>query len=122
VEHAYVGLPIDPESICLLPEQIANRETDMLRIRAADESVNAFTIQHQARTLNRHGTPMVNASTPCGWRHFAINSRVFREIQPVDVPGLGGELEKQVNVLKSDPATRARITLAIEEIVKSGQK
>lgn len=30
----------------------------------------------------------------------------------------GGELEKQVNVLKSDPATRARITLAIEEIVK----
>lgn len=31
----------------------------------------------------------------------------------------GGELEKQVNVLKSDPATRARITLAIEEIVKS---
>lgn len=30
----------------------------------------------------------------------------------------GGELEKQVNVLKSDPTTRARITLAIEEIVK----
>lgn len=29
----------------------------------------------------------------------------------------GGELEKQVNLLKSDPATRARITLAIEEIV-----
>lgn len=31
----------------------------------------------------------------------------------------GGELEKQVNVLKSDPTTRARITLAIEEITKS---
>lgn len=31
----------------------------------------------------------------------------------------GGEMEKQVNVLKSDPTTRARITLAIEEIVKS---
>lgn len=30
----------------------------------------------------------------------------------------GGELEKQVNTLKSDPATRARITLAIEAIVK----
>lgn len=30
----------------------------------------------------------------------------------------GGELEKQINTLKSDPATRARITLAIEEIVK----
>lgn len=30
----------------------------------------------------------------------------------------GGEMEKQVNLLKSDPTTRARITLAIEEIVK----
>lgn len=31
----------------------------------------------------------------------------------------GGEIEKQVNALKSDPTTRARITLAIEEIVKT---
>ena len=31
----------------------------------------------------------------------------------------GGEMEKQVNALKSDPTTRARITIAIEEIVKS---
>ena len=35
------------------------------------------------------------------------------------VQRFGGELEKQVNTLKSDPTTRARITLAIEEIVKS---
>lgn len=34
------------------------------------------------------------------------------------VQRFGGELEKQVNQLKSDPATRARITLAIAEIVK----
>lgn len=33
------------------------------------------------------------------------------------VQKFGGELEKQVNALKSDPATRARITLAIEAIV-----
>lgn len=33
------------------------------------------------------------------------------------VQKFGGELEKQVNALKSDPATRARITLALEEIV-----
>jgi hypothetical protein len=32
------------------------------------------------------------------------------------VSRFGGELEKQVNALKSDPATRARITLAIEQI------
>jgi hypothetical protein len=35
------------------------------------------------------------------------------------VQRFGGEIEKQVNVLKSDPMTRARIVLAIEEIVKS---
>lgn len=29
----------------------------------------------------------------------------------------GGEVEKQVNALKSDPTTRARITLAIDEII-----
>lgn len=33
------------------------------------------------------------------------------------VQRFGGELEKQVNALKSDPTTRAKITLAIEEIV-----
>ena len=34
------------------------------------------------------------------------------------VERFGGELEKQVNALKSDPATRARLTIAIDEIVK----
>lgn len=34
------------------------------------------------------------------------------------VQKFGGELEKQVNALKSYPTTRARITLAIEKIVK----
>jgi len=32
---------------------------------------------------------------------------------------IGGEIEKQVNSLKSDPATRARITLALDEIIRS---
>lgn len=36
------------------------------------------------------------------------------------VQRFGGEIEKQVNALKSDPTTRARITLAIEEIVQQG--
>ena len=35
------------------------------------------------------------------------------------VSKFGDELEKQINTLKSDPTTRARITLAIEEIVAS---
>lgn len=35
------------------------------------------------------------------------------------VQRFGGEMEKQVNTLKSDPTTRARITIAIEDILKS---
>jgi hypothetical protein len=57
----------------------------------------------------------------------AVGDQTFREqvatqvrhsLAKTLVARFGGELEKQVNVLKSDPLTRARITLAIEEIVK----
>lgn len=34
----------------------------------------------------------------------------------------GGEIEKTVNVLKSDPSTRAKITLAVDECVKNLSK
>ncbi len=58
----------------------------------------------------------------------AVGDEEFREniktstrakLASILVQRFGGELEKQVNALKSDPATRARITLAIEEIVKT---
>lgn len=57
----------------------------------------------------------------------AVSEKTFREqiaeavrhkLAQTLIQRFGGELEKQVNVLKSDPMTRARITLAIEEIVK----
>ncbi len=38
------------------------------------------------------------------------------------VEKFGGEMEKQVNMLKSDPLTRARITQAIGEIIESTRK
>lgn len=56
-----------------------------------------------------------------------VNSNEFREqvaqatrekLAKLLVQRFGGELEKQINTLKSDPTTRARIILAIEEIVK----
>lgn len=46
-----------------------------------------------------------------------IKTAVRHSLAKTLVARFGGELEKQVNVLKSDPATRARITLAIEQIV-----
>jgi hypothetical protein len=48
-----------------------------------------------------------------------IAGAVRHKLAKVLVERFGGELEKQVNLLKSDPATRARITLAIEEIVRA---
>lgn len=48
-----------------------------------------------------------------------IATSVRHQLAKTLVQRFGGEMEKQVNVLKSDPTTRARITLAIEEIVKT---
>ena len=50
----------------------------------------------------------------------AIVSQARSKLAKILVQRFGGELEKQVNALKSDPTTRARITIAIEEIVKQG--
>lgn len=49
-----------------------------------------------------------------------IKQAVHRTLAKTLIQRFGGEIEKQVNVLKSDPTTRARITLAIEDIVKQG--
>lgn len=48
----------------------------------------------------------------------SIATAVRHSLAKTLVARFGGEMEKQVNVLKSDPTTRARITLAIEEIVR----
>lgn len=48
-----------------------------------------------------------------------IRDAVHKNMAKTLIARFGGEIEKQVNVLKSDPTTRARITLAIEEIVKT---
>lgn len=43
----------------------------------------------------------------------AMNDKLARNL----VSALGGELERRVNELKADPATRAKITLALTEMV-----
>lgn len=47
-----------------------------------------------------------------------IRMAVRKQLAKTLIARFGGELEKQVNTLKSDPTTRARITLAIDEILK----
>ncbi len=57
-----------------------------------------------------------------------ISSKGFKEslkdalqnkLAKVLVARMGGELEKQVNELKQNPQTRAKITLAINEVIES---
>jgi hypothetical protein len=43
----------------------------------------------------------------------ALNAKLARTL----ISRIGGELEKRVNELRSDPTTRAKITLAIDNIV-----
>ena len=51
-----------------------------------------------------------------------IAAAVRTRLAKILVERFGGELEKQVNTLKSDPTTRARLTLAIQEIVAGATK
>ena len=48
-----------------------------------------------------------------------IRQQVRKNLAKTLVARFGGEIEKQVNVLKSDPTTRARIVTAIDEIVRN---
>lgn len=48
-----------------------------------------------------------------------IKAQIRHVLAKTLVQRFGGEIEKSINALKSDPTTRARITVAIEEIVRS---
>jgi hypothetical protein len=48
-----------------------------------------------------------------------IKTELSAKLAKVLVSRFGGELESQVNKLKADPTTRAKITLAINSVVES---
>lgn len=49
----------------------------------------------------------------------SIKTAIRGQLAKTLVHRFGGELEKQVNALKSDPTTRARIVIALEQIVST---
>ena len=63
----------------------------------------------EAAFVEAYSNTEVRAQIVEGVRH-----KIGREL----VNKMGGEVEKQVNLLKSNPETRAKITLAIAEIVR----
>ena len=48
-----------------------------------------------------------------------IKDQLNKKLAKILIDRMGGELEKQVNTLKQNPQTRARITLAISDIIES---
>ena len=48
-----------------------------------------------------------------------IKSELNKNLAKILIQKMGGELEKQVNALKQNPQTRAKITLAISDIIES---
>jgi len=48
----------------------------------------------------------------------ALKDALNNKLAKVIVARMGGELEKQVNALKANPLTRAKITLAIEQCLE----
>ena len=48
-----------------------------------------------------------------------IKEQLNKKLAKTLIDRMGGELEKQVNTLKQNPQTRARITLAINDIIES---
>ncbi len=49
---------------------------------------------------------------------IALKDALNNKLAKVIVARMGGELEKQVNALKANPLTRAKITLAIEKCLE----
>ena len=48
----------------------------------------------------------------------ALREALHEKLAKVLIARMGGELEKQVNALKQNPETRAKITLAIDRVVR----
>lgn len=46
-----------------------------------------------------------------------LNTEIKRKLSKVLINSVGGEIERTVNKLKSDPVTRSKITIAIDSVV-----
>jgi hypothetical protein len=83
-----------------------------------DKLIDQCLTQHDAKFRELVNAALTTTFEDTTFRKQVIDG-VSHKLGTLLVARFGGELEKQVNVLKSDPSTRARITLAIENIVKS---
>lgn len=77
----------------------------------------AASIESRSAELRGVLDAAISASIGDGDFRSEVSAAVRERLAKLLVQRFGGELEKQVNALKSDPTTRARITLAVEQLV-----
>lgn len=82
------------------------------------EMVNRVVRRHEA-ALDKVVDEAIAAATKSEDFANELRRATTTKIASTLIQRLGGEIEKKVNELKSSPTTRARITLAIEELVNS---
>lgn len=97
-------------------EGIKNKLTQSYQ-NPLDDLMKQAVAKHDAAIRSMLSDALASAIGDVQFRE-EIKAAVRHTLAKTLISRFGGELEKQVNVLKSDPTTRARITLAIEEIVK----
>lgn len=82
-----------------------------------DKVVDQAIVDHGADVRNLVGEAVARALVSESFKQEFM-AAVRTQLAKTLIQKFGGELEKVVNQLKSDPSTRARITVAIDEIIK----
>jgi len=81
-------------------------------------AVNAVLSRHLSKIESIVESAFIGLVNSDGFKesiHSALQDKLARSL----VAKMGGELESKVNELKANPETRARITIAIAECIKS---
>jgi molybdopterin biosynthesis enzyme MoaB len=81
------------------------------------DAVDAVCTKHQSRLIELTEKAYLSVLEADGFGE-AIQQAMKDKVARALVSKFGGEIEARVNELKSDPSTRARITLAIAEIIR----
>lgn len=82
-------------------------------LRKLCESVMAKHESSLAALISDQVSATISADAFKDELRSALNAKLARTL----IERMGGEIEKRVNELKSDPTTRAKITLAIQQAV-----
>ncbi len=82
-----------------------------------NKMANDVIMQHEAEFKKLFETEVASLINSDDFKS-AMSEALHTRLAKILVSKLGGELEKRVNSLKQDPTTRAKITVAISNIIE----